>query len=216
MDFRDYRRERDLMVEEQIIRRGIRDESLIAALRKVPRHQFVAPALKGKAYDDYPLPIGESQTISQPFMIATMIHYLNLTGTEKLLEIGTGSGYQTALLAEMVEKVYSLERLPRLAQIAQERLNQLGYKNILITIRDGTCGLPEFGPYDRIIVAAGSPEVPSPLVNQLNEGGILVIPVGDRFAQTLLVIEKREGEVIQNEAGGCVFVPLVGKYGWKT
>lgn len=215
MDFRDYRRDRESMVEEQIIQRGIKDEVLIAALRKVPRHQFVAPALKDKAYDDYPLPIGEGQTISQPFMVAIMIQSLKLNGPEKVLEIGTGSGYQTALLAEMAEKVYTIERLDRLAQTAQERLNSLGYKNIVVMVRDGTCGLPEFSPYDRIIVAAGSPEVPSPLVNQLNDGGILVVPVGDRFVQTLMVIEKREGEIIQKEAGGCVFVPLVGKYGWK-
>ena len=213
MDF-EYRREQ--MIAEQIIRRGIDDERVIEAIRKVPRHKFVEEALRERAYDDHPLPIGCGQTISQPYMVALMTQYLGLKGKERVLEIGTGSGYQSAILAELSQRVYTVERITALAEKARKvLLDGVQYKNIVVLVRDGSCGLPDYAPFDRIIITAGAPEIPPPLVEQLKDGGILVAPKGDRFTQTLLIVEKREGKVATRSEGGCVFVPLIGKYGWE-
>lgn len=204
------------MVEEHIIRRGIVDERVIEAILKVPREMFVEEALQQKAYGDHPLPIGCGQTISQPFMVALMTQHLKLSGSERILEIGTGSGYQSAILAELAQKVYTIERVKILYEKAQKvLLEKLRYKNIVTILGDGSFGLSNFAPFDRIIVTAAAPEIPKPLTDQLIDNGILVIPKGDKFFQSLLIVTKKDGELHINDAGGCVFVPLVGKYGWK-
>jgi protein-L-isoaspartate(D-aspartate) O-methyltransferase len=208
-------RERERMVEEQLVRRGISDARVLEAMRKVPRHRFVEEALRDRAYGDHPLPIGEGQTISQPYMVAAMTQLLRLTGSEKVLEIGTGSGYQTAILAELTRRVCSIERLPGLATRARRILEELGYTNAVVKTADGTYGWPDEAPFDRILVAAGAPAVPMPLFQQLAEGGRLVVPIGDPQAQTLHVVEKVEGQMRTSTDCGCVFVKLVGKYGWE-
>jgi len=204
------------MVEEQIISRGIKDAKLIAAMKKIPRHLFVEEALQSQAYTDHPLPIGEKQTISQPYMVALMTEALLLTGKEKVLEIGTGSGYQTAILAEMSEKVFSVERIRSLAIGARRLLYELGYFNVEIKIFDGTFGWMEESPFDAILVTAGSPDIPQPLIDQLGTGGRLVIPVGDAFIQDLFRVIKTEAGAKKEDLGGCRFVKLIGKYGWKA
>ena len=204
------------MVEEQIISRGIKDAKVIAAMKKIPRHLFVEEALQSQAYSDHPLPIGEKQTISQPYMVALMTEALQLTGKEKVLEIGTGSGYQTAILAELSEKVFSIERIRSLAIRARKLLYELGYFNVEIKIFDGTFGWMEESPFDAIIVTAGSPDIPQPLIDQLAIGGRLVIPVGDAFVQDLIRVTKTEEGIKKEDLGGCRFVKLIGKYGWET
>jgi protein-L-isoaspartate(D-aspartate) O-methyltransferase len=211
----DFPKARLKMVEEQIISRGIKDPKVISAMAKVPRHLFVEEALQTQAYSDYPLPIGERQTISQPYMVALMTEALLLTGKEKVLEIGTGSGYQTAILAELCDKVFSIERIRSLAIKARKILYELGYYNVEIKISDGTTGWPEESPFDAIIVTAGAPNIPEPLYEQLNVGGRLVIPIGDAFSQDLFRIIKREDGMKKENLGGCRFVKLVGRYGWK-
>ena len=204
------------MVEEQLTSRRIKDPRLIGAMKKVPRHLFVEEALQNQAYTDHPLPIGDKQTISQPYMVALMTEALLLTGKERVLEIGTGSGYQTAILAEMSEKVFSIERIRPLALRARKLLYDLGYFNVEIKIFDGTFGWMEESPFDAIMVTAGSPDIPQPLVDQLATGGRLVIPVGDASFQDLFrVIKTAEGAKKEN-LGGCRFVKLIGKYGWET
>lgn len=203
------------MVEEQIISRGIKDPKLIDAMRKVPRHLFVEEALQSQAYNDHPLPIGEKQTISQPYMVALMTEALQLTGKEKILEIGTGSGYQTAILAEIAGKVFSIERIRSLAIKARKLLYELGYFNVEIKIFDGTFGWAEEAPFDAIIVTAGSPDIPQPLVDQLAIGGRLVIPLGDPSIQDLIRIIKTEEGTKREDLGGCRFVKLIGRYGWN-
>jgi protein-L-isoaspartate(D-aspartate) O-methyltransferase len=205
---------RQAMVADQLIGRGIRDERLLAAFRRVPRHQFVPAALRGAAYDDGALPIGEHQTISQPYMVAIMTELLRLQGGERVLEVGTGSGYQAAILAELCKKVFTVERLPGLSSQAQKILGALGYRNIEFLVGDGTEGHPAGAPYDGIVVTAGCPDVPPPLVDQLAEGGRLVIPVGETFLQTLTLVSKEHGQARIERSIGCVFVPLLGKYGW--
>ena len=204
------------MVEEQIVSRGIRDVKLIAAMKKIPRHLFVEEALQNQAYSDHPLPIGEKQTISQPYMVALMTEALLLTAKEKVLEIGTGSGYQTAILAELSEKVFSIERIRTLAIRARKLLYELGYFNVEIKIIDGTFGWMEESPFDAIIVTAGSPDIPQPLIDQLGVGGRLVIPVGDAFVQDLFRVTKTEEGIKKEDLGGCRFVKLIGKYGWEA
>ena len=204
------------MVEEQIVSRGIKDAKLIAAVKKIPRHLFVEEALQNQAYSDHPLPIGEKQTISQPYMVALMTEALLLSGKEKVLEIGTGSGYQTAILAELSEKVFSIERIRFLAIRARKLLYELGYFNVEIKIFDGTFGWIEERPFDAIIVTAGSPDIPQPLIDQLAMGGRLVIPVGDAFVQDLFRVTKAEEGIKKEDLGGCRFVKLIGKYGWET
>jgi len=203
------------MVEEQLVRRGITDARVLDAMRKVPRHRFVEEALRDRAYGDYPLPIGEGQTISQPYMVAAMTQLLRLGGAEKVLEIGTGSGYQTAILAELARRVCSIERLPSLAARARRTLEELGYTNAVVKTADGTYGWPDEAPFDRILVTAGAPAVPAPLFQQLAEGGRLVVPIGDSQSQTLHVVDKVEGRMRTSTDCGCVFVKLVGKYGWE-
>ena len=210
---------RKKMVDSQIRSRGIRDERVLEAMEKVPRHFFVEEGLQDQAYSDHPLPIGERQTISQPYIVALMTEALALTGTEKVLEIGTGSGYQAAVLAELADRVFSTERLPRLADRARKILYALRYSNVLIKVGDGTQGWSEEAPFDGIIVTAGAPKVPKPLVQQLAVGGRLVIPVGDRYSQNLLrVVRLSEdpGDVDEEDLGGCRFVDLIGEHGWKN
>jgi protein-L-isoaspartate(D-aspartate) O-methyltransferase len=202
------------MVQEQIAARGIDDARVIAALRKIPRHLFVDPGIVNRAYDDSALPIGEKQTLSQPYMAAHMTAALRLAGQEKALEIGTGSGYQTALLAELCFNVFSVERLRSLSHKARRLLDHLGYQNIALHVGDGTIGWSEHAPYDAILVAAGAPAAPKPLLEQLASGGRLVIPVGDEQAQNLLRITRTQTGFEEEQLGECKFVRLLGKYGW--
>jgi len=219
LDFIDtpiFRERREKLVEH-LRRRGIKDERVLSAMLKVPRHLFVPPELSEEAYNDYPLPIGHGQTISQPYIVALMTEALEVKENHRVLEIGTGSGYQCAILAELAKEVYSVERIPELALRAQRVLSLLGYNNVWIKIDDGTLGWPEYAPYDRIIVTAGAPKIPEPLIEQLDKGGIMVIPVGDEYSQELLVVTKltEDGKVKVKSLGGCVFVKLRGEYGWK-
>lgn len=211
-----FARERERMVEEQVIARGVRDPRVIEVMRRLPRHVFVDEALRDRAYGDHPLPIGEGQTISQPFIVGRMTELLQLTGREKVLEVGTGCGYQAAVLAELAERVCTMERIPRLASRARETLERLGYRNVWVRTANGTLGWPDEAPFDRILVAAGGPGVPPPLFEQLAEGGRMVIPVGEVTGQVLQVIEKVQGTMRVTQDSGCVFVKLVGKYAWES
>jgi protein-L-isoaspartate(D-aspartate) O-methyltransferase len=204
------------MVEKQIRERGVKDRRLLEVFRKVPRHLFLDDALRPQAYEDHPLPIGEKQTISQPYIVALMTEALRLTGDEKVLEIGTGSGYQTAILAELAEQVYSIERIPSLAKRARRVLDDLKYNNVIINIGDGTEGWREYAPYAGIIVTASAPEAPDPLLQQLEIGGRLVIPIGDEFNQELMVyVKEGEDKYREENYGGVRFVKLIGSHGWK-
>jgi protein-L-isoaspartate(D-aspartate) O-methyltransferase len=207
---------RQWMVEEQLKRRGIHDQRVLAAMQIVPRHLFVPASWRAQAYEDMPLPIGHQQTISQPYIVALMLEALELTGTERVLEVGTGSGYQAALLGWLAQHVYTVEIIPELAQSAREVLSQLGYENVEVVAANGSIGWKAGAPYDAIIVAAASPAVPQPLVEQLQEGGRLVLPVGDLVAQVLLRVRKQQGKIVTEDLGGCAFVPLVGEEGWKS
>jgi protein-L-isoaspartate(D-aspartate) O-methyltransferase len=206
---------RNTMVASQLIPRGIKDKRVLDAMRKIPRHIFIGGSLQDKAYDDSALPIGENQTISQPYMVAIMTEMLELKGNEKVLEIGTGSGYQTAILAELAREVFTIERIETLAKNAEEKLLSLGYNNIHVKADDGTSGWEEKAPFDRILITAGAPHVPKPLIDQLADNGIIIIPVGDRFVQRLLIIKKSEDKLIEEHHIPCVFVPLIGEYGWE-
>jgi protein-L-isoaspartate(D-aspartate) O-methyltransferase len=209
----DFAEARQRMVARQLRAREIRDERVLAAMAKVPRHVFV-PESAG-AYDDMPLPIGAGQTISQPFMVAVMAEALALRGHEAVLEVGTGSGYQSAILCELCRQVYSIERIPELAERAWETLVKLGYRNVEIVIGDGTLGLPEHAPYHGIVVSAATPSLSPPWIAQLAEGGRIVAPVGDRWSQMLTIADKQQGEMRQRTSIDCVFVPLIGKYGFQ-
>jgi protein-L-isoaspartate(D-aspartate) O-methyltransferase len=212
----DYEIARERMVTEQLVARGIRDPRVLSAMGKVPRHLFVEEALVGRAYGDYPLPIGEKQTISQPYMVALMTEALNAGPKDRILEIGTGSGYQTAILAELCSKVYSIERIKILAERAEKILKNLGYTNFLIKVADGTNGWKEEAPFDGILVTAGGPSVPKVLMEQLTDGGRLIIPIGDEFSQSLTKV-VREGDTYHHSSlTGCVFVKLIGNHGWKS
>ncbi len=217
MILNEYASKRQQMVAEQIISRGIKDTRVINAMRKVPRHLFLDEALRAQAYEDNPSPIGEKQTISQPYIVALMTELLGLKGKEKVLEIGTGSGYQTAILAEIAEEVYSIERIPSLAKRARKLLDELKYTNIIIRIGDGTLGWKEQGPYDGIIITAASPYPPATLLEQLKVGGRLVIPIGEEFSQDLILYTKEgDGTYSSENHGGCRFVKLIGDEGWKS
>ncbi|MEK6678914.1 MAG: protein-L-isoaspartate(D-aspartate) O-methyltransferase [Nitrospirota bacterium] len=205
---------RNRMVDDQLIPRGISEPRVLSAMRKVPRHLFVEEALQDRAYGDYALPIGEKQTISQPFMVALMTEALELSGSEIVLEIGTGSGYQAAILAELSRQVYSIERIPSLALRAKKVIEDLGYKNVDIKIYDGTLGWEEKAPFDCIIVTASAPDIPKSLTDQLKLGGRLVIPVGTRHFQTLIKVVKKKAGLVKMPLTECVFVPLIGTYGW--
>ncbi len=203
-----------LMVERQIKERGISDPMVLKAMSTVPRHLFVPQHLREYAYDDGPLSIGEGQTISQPYMVALMTECLEPSGTDKVLEVGTGSGYQTAILAQIVQHVYSIERIASLAHKARELLWELGYHNVTVLVGDGSLGLPEEAPFNGIMVTAAAPEVPEPLIEQLAIGGRLVIPVGGDYHQTLYKITRHERRTTKEPITGCVFVPLIGTHGW--
>jgi len=202
------------MIEEQIRRRGIRDERLLAAMGAIPRHLFVPSDLRHRAYADEPVSIGEGQTISQPFIVAEMTAALKLTGKEKILEIGTGSGYQTAILSKLSQRVITVERIPSLASKAMRLLGELGCENIDFFVDDGTLGWPPLAPYDRILATAASPCIPQPWTEQLAEGGILVLPVGGRLSQELLKVTKHEGKTVTDYLGACIFVPMIGRHGF--
>lgn len=212
-----YRPARDRMVKTQLVPRGIKDPRVLAAMGKVPRHRFVEQALWGEAYNDHPLPIGHKQTISQPYIVALMTEALELKGNEVVLEIGTGSGYQAAVLAELSNKVYTVERIRPLMVGARKTLAELGYTNILFKAFDGTIGWKQYAPFEAIIVTAGAPEIPKPLLEQLSEGGRLVVPVGNRFSQELIkVTRKQDNTYIKKDLGACRFVDLIGAHGWKS
>jgi len=202
------------MVENQIRARGVSDPLVLAAMRKVPRHLFVPEDWSNSAYDDRPLPIGHGQTISQPYMVAVMTEAMSLEGSEKVLEIGTGSGYQSTILAEIAGHVVTVERKMELLQDAARLLKELGYVNVEAVTGDGSGGYPRRAPYDAIIVTAGAPQVPEVLVDQLAAGGRLVIPVGNAFHQTLTRVTKTGSGAETESLDGCVFVPLIGEYGW--
>ena len=207
---------RERMVRDQIEARGIKDKRLLNIMRKIPRHLFVEEALRDQAYNDYPLPIGEGQTISQPYIVALMTEALELKGQEKVLEIGTGCGYQTAILAELAQSVFTIERVPTLMQRAKAILDSLGYFNVAYKTGNGTLGWPEVAPFQGIIVTAAAPEIPQPYVEQLEPGGKMVIPLGDKFSQVLYkIIKLPDGRIKKQYLCGCRFVPLVGIYGWS-
>jgi protein-L-isoaspartate(D-aspartate) O-methyltransferase len=203
------------MVEEQIAARGIKNSRLLAAMRKIPRHLFVDPGLLQRAYHDSSLPIGERQTVSQPYMAARMTEALELFGEERVLEIGTGSGYQTALLAELSFNVFSVEKIRPLAMKARAVLDRLEYHNIAIQVGDGSIGWPEHSPFDAILVTAGAPDLPRPLLEQLAVGGRLVIPVGNDESQVLVRVTRHSSKFEEEQLGDCRFVKLWGKFGWQ-
>lgn len=207
----EYREEREAMVRYQLEARGIRDPRVLEAMRKVPRHLFVPPEYRDAAYEDRPLPIGEGQTISQPYIVALMTEALGLQGHEKVLEIGTGSGYQAAILAELAGEVYSIELEPLLAKRARRILQELGYANVHISVRDGFYGWPEAAPFDRIIVTCAAPRIPEPLLEQLKDPGRMVLPLGEASYHQVLVLVRKEGKRIEREEiTGVVFVPMRG------
>lgn len=212
----DFDQQRRAMVEEQIRKRGITSERVLEAMLAVPRHAFVPPEYVAEAYADKPLAIGEGQTISQPFMVAAMADALTLTGAERVLEVGAGSGYQAAVLALLARDVYAIETHASLAMAARVRLKRLGYANVQIRVGDGTLGWPEAAPFDAILVTAAAPAVPAPLIEQLAEGGRLVIPVGSAENQELRRLRKSGDRTTQEALYGCRFVPLVGRYGWPS
>jgi protein-L-isoaspartate(D-aspartate) O-methyltransferase len=204
------------MVDEQLARRGITDERVLVTMRRVPRHLFVEEALRDRAYGDHPLPIGEQQTISQPYIVGLMTSLLALEGGEKVLDVGTGSGYQTTVLAALARRVCSIERLPALAARARGIIEGLGITNVWIRVGNGALGWPDEAPFDRILVAAGGPTVPPPLFQQLAPGGRMVLPIGDVTNQTLTLVENVDGQMKTTSYGDCSFVKLVGKYAWDA
>jgi protein-L-isoaspartate(D-aspartate) O-methyltransferase len=204
------------MVEDQIKRRGITDKRILTAMEEIPRHKFVEEGLKGVAYQDGPLPIGMNQTISQPYIVALMTELLDVSDEHKVLEIGTGSGYQAAVISRIAMSVITVERIPELYKKAKETLRKLGYNNITVVMADGSIGYSEYAPYNRIIVTAASPSVPDELIEQLANGGKIVIPVGGMYTQQLVVLEKEGDKIIKTESIGVRFVPLLGRKGWEN
>jgi protein-L-isoaspartate(D-aspartate) O-methyltransferase len=214
-----YTKQRMKMVDTQIRARGVKDVHLLKVMQTIPRHLFVEEAMMDQAYNDNPLPIGEKQTISQPYIVALMTEAMSLTGKEKVLEIGTGSGYQTAILAQLADRVFSIERVASLAGRARKMLDYLNAFNVAIRVGDGTYGWNEEAPFDAILITAGAPKVPSILVAQLSLGGRLVIPVGSRSTQTLLKVTRLSEDihdVKKEDLGGCRFVDLIGEHGWEN
>ncbi|MGW8325472.1 MAG: protein-L-isoaspartate(D-aspartate) O-methyltransferase [Desulfobacterales bacterium] len=211
-----YERQRQDMVKRQIEARGVTDPKVLAAMYKVPRHLFVSDALRDQAYGDFPLPIGEQQTISQPYIVAEMTQALQPGKDDRILEIGTGSGYQAAILAEIVFRVYTIEKIYPLYTKSRKLFDKLHYHNIVTKYSDGTSGWEDESPFDGIIVTAGSPGIPKPLVSQLAVGGRMVIPVGDLYSQELIKLYKDEHGIRKTNLGGCRFVKLVGEYGWRA
>ncbi|MGB2782765.1 MAG: protein-L-isoaspartate(D-aspartate) O-methyltransferase [Atribacterota bacterium] len=211
----NFEKEREEMIRHQIKGRGIRDERVLSTMSSIPRENFVLDREKNNAYLDCPLPIGMGQTISQPYMVALMTQCLCPKGHETILEVGTGSGYQAAILSKLAKMVYTIERFSVLADRTEKIFKELGIKNVKVIIGDGSKGLEEYSPYNGIIVTAGAPEIPKSLIDQLDEKGRIVIPVGNSFSQDLLLGIKEKGKLKILNYGGCVFVPLVGKYGWQ-
>jgi protein-L-isoaspartate(D-aspartate) O-methyltransferase len=211
---RDDAAARQAMVRDQLQRRGITDMRVLQAMREVPRHLFVPPEWRRDAYSDRPLPIGEGQTISQPYMVAVMLQSLALPSHARVLEVGTGSGYQAAVLSRLATQVYTMEYFPALAEQARAVLERLGYTNVQVIVGDGSVGLPQYAPYDGIVIPAAAPRVPQPLCEQLGEGGRLVIPVGEATAQELLIVTRRGNTYTQERGVPCRFVPLLGQEGW--
>jgi protein-L-isoaspartate(D-aspartate) O-methyltransferase len=207
--------ERLRMVEYQIAARDVNDERVLSAMREIPRHLFVPEPYRSAAYQDSPLPIGQGQTISQPYIVAKMTELLEVSPEDIVLEIGTGSGYQAAILGKLAREVITLERIPEVAGMAMKNLESLGISNVRVVVTDGTEGYPNKAPYDAILVTASTPDVPRPLMDQLAEGGRLVAPVGSRDLQELVRLVRKGGDFIRESYGGVVFVPLLGKYGWK-
>jgi len=208
--------ERNKMVEYQIAARDVRDLRVLAAMREVPRHLFIPPPYDSHAYEDSPLPIGKGQTISQPYIVAVMTELLRPSPTDTVLEIGTGSGYQSAILSLLVHKVTTIERINEVADLAKRNLARLHAENIEIVIGDGTLGYPMNAPYNGIIITAATPRIPQPLIEQLADSGRLVAPVGGHDLQELVVLEKQGGRVTQSLHGGVRFVPLIGEHGWEN
>jgi protein-L-isoaspartate(D-aspartate) O-methyltransferase len=215
-DDKDFAAKRLEMLEKQLHLRGVHDEKVLAAMDAVPRHKFVPEEFRERAYEDSPLPISDGQTISQPYIVAAMTAALRLKASDRVLEIGTGCGYQAAILSRLGNEVFSVERRPKLAAEASKRLAELGYVNVHVHCGDGTLGLPEFAPFDAILVAAAAPSVPKPLLAQLAEGGRMILPVGDEENQVLQLIEKLGNTILTNTLEGCRFVPLVGYHGWQN
>ena len=211
----DYRLVRERMVKNQLIPRGINDKRVLNVMGKIHRHLFIEEALAGEAYNDHPLPIGYKQTISQPYIVAFMSQALELTGEERTLELGTGSGYQTAILAELSKKVFTIERIRPLMEKARRLLTQLGYMNIEYKAYDGTLGWKGFDPFDAIMVTAGAPKIPEPLLEQIAEGGRMIIPIGDKSSQELIKVKRTKKDFKKENLGGCRFVDLIGIHGWK-
>src|SRR5438552_6996635 len=207
----DFAAQRQRMVEQQLMARGIKDERVLAAMAKVPREEFVPADARAATYEDGPLPIGHGQTISQPYIVAFMTEQLRLSPTDRVLEIGTGSGYQAAILAELAREVYTIEIVAPLAQSAEAALQRLGYKNVHVKVGDGYKGWPEHAPFDAIIVTCAPDKVPQPLTDQLKEGGRMVIPVGERFAQQLYLLEKKNGQLKESVTLPVRFVPMAGE-----
>ncbi len=213
---KDLEKEVDYLIDHELRPSGITDERVLEVMRKVRREKFIPDSLRNRAYGNYPLPIGENQTISQPYIVALMTQALELKPTDKVLEIGTGSGYQAAILAKLSSIVYTIERLEILSNRARTNLYSQGYNNVYLIVGDGTLGLPEYAPFEKIIVTAAAPRVSDSLYEQLAPGGKMVIPVGSRFVQDLQLIEKAlNGRKYRKSLGGCRFVPLVGKEGWR-
>lgn len=211
----DYEKQRQRMVDQQIKRRGIRDKNVLEAMSAVPRHRFVPSRVQASAYADSALPIGEGQTISQPYVVALMTEAAQIKAGDKVLEIGTGSGYGAAVAGEIADEVYTIERHRELADEARQRLRELGYDNVHVIHADGSEGWPEEAPYDAIIVTAAAPELPEPLLDQLADGGRLVVPVGTRMSQTLTRATRRDDEIQRETLTEVRFVPLVGEHGWE-
>jgi len=212
----NYRLSREEMVLTQLERRGIHDERVLNAMRKVKRHHFVEPAFRDRAYDDTPLPIDEGQTISQPYVVARMTDLLEIQPTDNALEIGTGSGYQAAVLAELCHKVFSIERHMNLLQKARQALDEQGYANVVLKQGDGTIGWAEFAPFDKIIITAAAPKFPKTLFSQLRDGGLMVFPMGEKRTQDLVLVRRNGEEAMMKEVGQVAFVPLVGREGWPN
>ena len=207
--------QRTRMVEEQLRQRGIRDERLLAAMVKVPRENFIAPEFVREAYADGPVPIGAGQTVSQPYMVAAMVEALEVLPTDRVLEVGTGTGYEAAVLGELAAEVWTIERHAELAEKATQFLAELGYAKVHVICGDGSLGLPQQAPFDKILVAAGAPNAPPSLIAQLAEGGRLAVPVGNRVEQQLQIVRKMGGDIITSAHVLCCFVPLIGSEGWK-
>jgi protein-L-isoaspartate(D-aspartate) O-methyltransferase len=215
-DGNQWETERLRMVEGQIAARGVKDERLLSAMREIPRHLFVPSAYREAAYHDSPLPIGKGQTISQPYIVAVMTELLLVQPEDTVLEIGSGSGYQAAILSRLAKSVITIERIPEVAEMARSNLSGIGITNVTVVTGDGTMGYPEKAPYHAILITAATPTIPPPLIDQLAEGGRLVAPVGSRDLQELVRLTKKAGQPVRELFGGVVFVPLLGVHGWQV